>query len=178
MPGDQRKEHRPFFACGIVHTGLLISDDRRQHPTADQPEDAAVREKTELGRFYQIDSWQYEPDQVDVPDPINQVPGHLEFAQNYAQRAMNALHVGDHQQHERWIHDAQQSLAWALSNLADHLERRGGSPSEKRLGTDFSIRWSQVRILPGAPTKTAGQAPVGREKRRDDHSRVGPFVVR
>ena len=33
------------------------------------------------------------------------------------------LHAEDHQEHARGIHDAQQFLAWALSNLIEHLEQ-------------------------------------------------------
>lgn len=127
MPGDRRKLHRPLFACGMVHARMLVSDDRRRHQVAVQPAKAVPVEETPPGRYYEIDSWTYQPDQVDVPSPINQVPGHLEFAQTHAQRAMNALHANDHLQHTRWVHESQQSLAWALSNLTEHLEQRAAS---------------------------------------------------
>jgi hypothetical protein len=61
---------------------------------------------------------------------IKSLPGHLDFAHGYAARAMAALFEGDRRLHDRWLADAQQSLAWALSSLTDHLERGSVTPTD------------------------------------------------
>ncbi|MFD7161271.1 hypothetical protein ACFV9C_42265 [Kribbella sp. NPDC059898] len=57
-----------------------------------------------------------------MPDPINQVPGHLDFAQWHAQTAMTALFAGNREQHDQALTETRQSLAWALSALTAHTE--------------------------------------------------------
>ncbi|MFD7161335.1 hypothetical protein ACFV9C_42585 [Kribbella sp. NPDC059898] len=108
--GDNLRQHPRLFACGTLHARQLIDDDRRRHEPP--------------GRcYYEARGWTYEPDQVDVTAPINQVPGHLDFAQWHAQTAMAALFAGDHEQHNQSLADARQSLAWAVSALAAHTEQ-------------------------------------------------------
>ncbi|MFK4087183.1 hypothetical protein ACI2LF_23960 [Kribbella sp. NPDC020789] len=116
--GDSRQQHAPLFACGTTHAKAMIATDQ-QNPKGPQ---VPLGKGRPMGRFYEVTVWRYEPDQVDVPEPINQVHGHLDYAREYAAQAMAARYTGNDAEHSDNLAKTQRSLAWALTNLIDHLE--------------------------------------------------------
>ncbi len=124
--GDSRQIHPPMTACGTAHARQLIDADRERR-SAYPPDSQLAASNT----YYQVDRWDYEPDDVDVPGPLHLLPGHLDSAHWWAKEAIKAVYREDLDRRDYDLNGVQRHLAWAGSTFVDYLDKRQQAVGEE-----------------------------------------------
>lgn len=103
--GDSIQWHPATFACSTQHARAIIDADRgyRGRFPADSP--LAVG-----NTFYEVESWTYEPDLMDVPGPLGYLPAITGSADYWAGETVKAAYAGN-----------RRSLAWNLEALRRYV---------------------------------------------------------
>lgn len=127
--GDSVQRHSPLYACTTQHARALIEQDRQ---TRVQHEAGGVGDALTAARtYYEVELWDYQPDDIDVPGPLIPLAHDLESAARWVRRTIGVPYAGQHPEYAnpwadaRWtIEGAQQAIAMGLEHLLDYLDER------------------------------------------------------
>jgi hypothetical protein len=115
--GDSRQDHTLLTACGTIHARELI--------TADQADRGKYSTDSALsaGRtHYDVDTWTYEPDELDVPGAIHRAAHQLGSAQRWAKTTIQASYPLNARHRDFALEAAEQNLVWAAAALLEYRD--------------------------------------------------------
>lgn len=112
--GDSIQWHYATYACSTQHARELIEQDRQRRRGG--PDDALSAERT----FYEVDSFRYEPDRVDVPGPLSDLPSLLDLALYSARAAVRGKFAEDRRRLDRELDFVRRFIALSLRRLIEY----------------------------------------------------------
>lgn len=117
--GDSIQRHTPAYACTTRHAQALIEQDRqtRMRYETGGPGDALTAART----HYEVERWDYQPDEIDMPGPLIPLAHDLESAARWVRRGTGARYAKPSTDTRWTIEGAQQAIAMALEHLLDYL---------------------------------------------------------
>jgi len=83
--GDSVQRQTPRYACTTQHAAEIVATDRRERIGFDA--DSLL---SAPNTYYDIDRWDYEPDDIDVPGALHPLLADLESAARFTRRAIAA----------------------------------------------------------------------------------------